>query len=175
MNLTIFALSVVVGLLIAEARVSSAHERRLRARGAIEPRGDVYRMMAILYPACFLTMGGEGIWRAADASAGMSATDGPSWAASGLVLFVASKVLKYWAIRSLGERWTFKVLVLPGVPLVTDGPYRYVAHPNYISVVGELVGAAMMFGAAITGPLMVIAFGLALVARVKFEQRALQL
>ncbi|HEX5213919.1 MAG TPA: isoprenylcysteine carboxylmethyltransferase family protein [Vicinamibacterales bacterium] len=174
MNALVFLLSVVVGLMIAEARVSSTNEQRLRARGAIEPAGDVYRLMAWLYPACFLDIGAEGLGRAAHAGSPMSGIGGPSWTASGVVLFVASKVLKYWAIRSLGERWTFKVLVLPGVPLVRDGPYRYVAHPNYIAVVGELVGAAMMFGARITGPVMVIAFGLALLARLKFEQRALQ-
>ena len=174
MNLLVFTLSAVVGLMIAEARVSSTNEQRLRARGAVEPPGDVYRVMAWLYPASFLVMGAEGIWRAAS-GAQVSGIGGPSWAASGVVLFVASKVLKYWAIRSLGERWTFKVLVLPGVPLVSDGPYRYVAHPNYIAVVGELLAAAMMFGARITGPVMVIAFGLALLARLKFEQRVLQL
>ena len=174
MSALVFALSVVVGLMLAEARLSSTNEQRLRARGAIEPAGDVYRVMAWLYPACFLVMGAEGIWRAVRAAGQVSGNDGPAWAASGVVLFAASKVLKYWAIRSLGERWTFKVLVLPGVPLVSDGPYRYVAHPNYIAVVGELLGAAMMFGARITGPLMVIAFGLALFARLKFEQRALQ-
>lgn len=175
MNLLVFALSIVIGLMLAEARASTANERRLRARGAIEPAGDVYRVMAILYPACFLAMGAEGIWRGLRDGGQLSGTYEPSWAASGVVLFAASKVLKYWAIRSLGERWTFKVLILPGVPLVSDGPYRYVAHPNYIAVVGELVGAAMMFGARLTGPLMVIAFGLALVARLKFEQRALRL
>jgi len=174
MNLLVFALSAVVGLMLAEARISSTNEQRLRARGAVEPPGDVYRLMAWLYPACFLVMGAEGIWRATRLGSQMSGIGEPSWAASGVVLFVASKVLKYWAIRSLGERWTFKVLVLPGVPLVSDGPYRYVAHPNYIAVVGELLGAAMMFGARITGPMMVIAFGLALFARLKFEQRALQ-
>ena len=174
MNALVFLLSVVVGLMIAEARISSANEQRLRARGAVAPPGDVYRVMAWLYPACFLVMGAEGVWRAARAAGQVSGNDGPAWAASGVVLFVASKVLKYWAIRSLGERWTFKVLVLPGVPLVSDGPYRYVAHPNYIAVVGELLAAAMMFGARITGPMMVIAFGLALFARLKFEQRALQ-
>ena len=59
---------------------------------------------------------------------------------SGLVVFVVAKALKLWAIRSLGERWTFRVFVLPGSRLVTDGPYRWVRHPNYIAVVGELVG-----------------------------------
>ena len=80
----------------------------------------------------------------------------PSWPVAGVLLFVASKALKYWAIRTLGERWTFRVLVQPGRPLVTTGPYRYVAHPNYIAVVGELVGAAMMLGARVSGPIMIV-------------------
>jgi methyltransferase len=89
------------------------------------------------------------------------------------VLFAASKALKYWAIRTLGDRWSFRVLILPGVPLVTAGPYRYVRHPNYIAVVGELVGTAMMVGARVTGPMMIALFGIALWARIRFEERAL--
>ena len=90
-----------------------------------------------------------------------------------MLLFAASKALKYSAIRAPGYRWSFRVLVLPGRPLVTSGPYRYVAHPNYIAVVGELVGTAMMVGAPVAGPLMVAAFGLVLWARVRFEDRVL--
>jgi methyltransferase len=66
------------------------------------------------------------------------------------------------------------VFVLPDVPLVTAGPYRYVTHPNYIAVVGELVGAAMMVGAQVTGPVMIGLFGLALWARIRFENTVLQ-
>jgi methyltransferase len=99
---------------------------------------------------------------------------GPSWVASGVVLFAASKWLKYWAIRSLGVAWTFRVFVVPGRPLVTSGPYRYVAHPNYIAVIGEFVGAAMMFRAATSGPVMCALFGVALWARVRFETRVLR-
>jgi methyltransferase len=98
----------------------------------------------------------------------------PSWPVAGVLLFVASKGLKYWAIRTLGERWTFRVLIQPGRPLVTTGPYRYVDHPNYIAVVGELVGAAMMLGASVSGPIMIVAFGIALWARMRFETRILR-
>jgi methyltransferase len=66
------------------------------------------------------------------------------------------------------------VLTVPGLPLITTGPYRYVAHPNYIGVVGELAGAAMMFGAMVTGPISMAVFGLALWARVRFETRVLR-
>jgi methyltransferase len=167
-----FVFGVVFGLMLAELRVSRAHERRLREAGAIEPPGDVYRAMAVLYPASFLVMTIEGFWRAASASA-LPGSTGPAWAVSGLVLFVASKALKYWAIRALGERWSFRVLVQPGRPLVRDGPYRYVAHPNYIGVLGELVGTAMMVGAAISGPVMLGLFGAVLWARWRFETRVL--
>ena len=177
MNVVIFLAALMIGLMIAEARRSRLNEKLLREEGAVAPAGDVYPLMAVLYPAAFLLMGIEGAWRAAPGSRladVMSVADGPSWAAAGVVLFVASKGLKYWAIGALGERWTFKVLVQPGRPLVTTGPYAFVAHPNYIAVVGELVGAAMMLGARITGPLMTAVFGLVLWARLRFETRILR-
>ena len=174
MTTVVFLFSMVIGLLLAETRVSRENERRLRARGALLPDGDVYRALALLYPTAFLAMGVEGMWRAAHGAAAPFAEPGPSWTASGVVLFLASKALKYWAISALGDRWTFRVYIEPHLPLVTTGPYRYIAHPNYVAVVGELVGAAMMFGAPITGPIMFVLFGAALWARVRFETRVLR-
>jgi methyltransferase len=164
--------SFIVGLMLAETRLSRANERRLRARGAVAPDGDVYAILAVLYPTAFVAMALEGAWRAATATVD-PVNSVPSWFASGLLLFVAAKALKYWAIRALGERWTFRVLIMQGAPLVTTGPYRYVAHPNYIGVIGELVGAAMMLGAPVTGPLAIALFGVALAARIRFEQRVM--
>jgi len=172
-NAVAFVWAVVIGLLLAETRISRLHERRLRARGATTPDGDVYRIMAVLYPGSFLLMGAEGVWRASVVDPAQAAT-GPSWFASGVLLFAASKGLKYWAIRALGELWTFRVFAVPGAPLVTTGPYRFVAHPNYVAVVGELVGAAMMCGARLSGPLMIVLFGAVLWARIRFENRVLQ-
>jgi methyltransferase len=164
-------LAVIVGLLLAETRVSRAHERRLRARGAFTPAGDAYRALALLYPTAFVAMGIEGVWRAARAD--LASPEGPAWFASGVLLFAASKALKYWAIATLGERWTFRVFVIPDLPLVYSGPYRYVAHPNYIAVIGELVGTAMMMEAVWTGPVTTALFGFALAARIRFENRVL--
>lgn len=173
MSALAFMAALIVGLLLAETRLSRAHEALLRARGAILPQGDPYRALALLYPTAFVAMIVEGLWREAHrpVSDGVS---GPSWFAAGLVLFVASKALKYWAIHALGERWSFRVFVVPGLPLVTTGPYRYVNHPNYVAVVGELVSAAMMMQASIAGPLMTLAFGAALWARIRFESRILR-
>ncbi len=167
-ELRVFTLAAMLGLMLAEARTSRRHVAWLLSHGAVAPPGDVYAAMAVLYPAAFLGMGLEGIWRGADgaAAAGMFV--------SGALMFLASKALKYWAIGALRERWSFRVLVLPGVPLVRSGPYRYVSHPNYIAVVGELGGAAMMMHAQIAGPLALVVFGGVLWARVRFERRVLR-
>jgi methyltransferase len=180
LNSIAFVAAMVVGFMLAELRVSLRHERLLRAAGAIEPPGDVYRAMAVLYPASFVVMALEGAWRSSmmiegvwRASSTSMPVGGPSWFASGVVLFAASKALKYWAIRSLGERWSFRVLVQPGRPLVRTGPYAFLAHPNYVAVVGELVATAMMVGAPVSGPLMIAAFGVVLWRRVQFESGVL--
>ena len=55
--------------------------------------------------------------------------------------------------RRSGACWTFRVIVVPGTTLVASGPYRFMRHPNYVAVVGELVGVALMTGARVTGPL----------------------
>jgi methyltransferase len=161
----LFILAVILGMLLAESRLSRRHEARLRARGAETPPGDVYVAMAIAYPAAFVAMGVEGALRSASA-------DGVF--VSGLLWFAASKGLKYWAIGALGERWTFRVLVVPALPLVRSGPYRYVAHPNYVAVVGELAGTALMMHAAVTGPIAFAVFGALLWARIRFETGALR-
>jgi methyltransferase len=173
MNLILFVTGLVFGLMLAEARVSRRHEALLRERGAVRPEGDVYRALALLYPAAFLVMSLEGLWRAVSAQTPASPA-APSWFASGLLLFAASKVLKYWAIASLGERWTFRVIVVPGAPLVATGPYRFIAHPNYVAVIGELAGAAMMVGARVSAVVMIAAFGVALWARIRFENGVLR-
>jgi methyltransferase len=160
-----FTIAVVVGLMLAERRVSERHERALLDRGARAPAEPGYLLMAVLYPACFVAMGIEGALRH------LSVT---SVFVAGALMCVAAKALKYWAIATLGERWTFKVHVLPRAPLVRSGPYRYVAHPNYIGVMGELVGVAMMTDARVTGPVAVVSFAFVLWRRIAFEERVLR-
>jgi len=163
-SLFIPAAAIVFACMILEARVAARHERVQRAAGAIEPAGDVYRAMQVAYPAAFLAMLGEGAVRGSsiDMVAGI-----------GIALFVASKALKYWATSTLGERWTFRVLVPPGSPLVVLGPYRYMRHPNYVAVVGELAGTALAMHALVTGPVAVCGFGALILRRIRIENRAL--
>jgi methyltransferase len=54
-----------------------------------------------------------------------------------LALVLASQALRWWCIRTLGPRWNTRVIVVPGLPPVTSGPYRYLRHPNYVAVVVE--------------------------------------
>jgi methyltransferase len=151
-------------LMAAEARLSWYNERGLRANGAVEPDGDVHAIMAIAYPACFVAMGIEGATREASL---------PLFLAGALV-FAFGKAIKYWAIASLGPRWTFRVLVLPRAPLLTRGPYRWLRHPNYVGVVGELFGMALMMAAPITGAGAIVGFGYLLRRRIAIEDQALR-
>ena len=161
--LIVFA--VVAVTMLIEQRISVANERWLRVQGAVEPPDDVIGMMRWAYPAAFVAMLVEG---------GMFGAPGGTAVVAGAIVFLAAKALKYWAIASLGRRWTFRVLVLPGAPLVSTGPYAFASHPNYIAVVGELVGVALLAGARVTGPLATILFTLLILRRIKVEEAALR-
>ena len=159
------ALFAVLAMMLAELRRSRANERLLRERGAVEPAGDVYRAMAIVYPIIFVAMAIEG------------ALTGPARDAvlvTGFAVFVAAKLLKLWAISALGPRWSYRVLVLPDVPLVSAGPYAHLRHPNYLAVFGEIAGFALMVGAHISGVISLAAFALLVRKRIAVEEKALR-
>jgi methyltransferase len=159
-------LTVAAALLImaGEAVLSAVNERVLRRRGAIEPADDVISVMRWAYPGVFVAMGIEG------------ALSGPAPAdvmMGGLALFGLAKALKVWAISSLGAKWSYRVLVVPGDPLVTTGPYQFVSHPNYLAVAGEIASVAAIVWAPITGVLSAVGFGWLMILRMRIEDRAL--
>ena len=159
------ALAMVLALMLVELRLSTRHERLLRARGAVESPDPVYATMRWAYPAVFVAMAVEGL---------LSEPTPTNVVLAGVAIFIIGKFIKAWAIATLGERWTYKVLVLPGVPLVTEGPYQFVRHPNYVGVMGELIGMALVTGARVTGPLAVAFFSWLLVRRIRAEEQALR-
>jgi len=151
-------------IMLGEAILSSFNERQLRAKGAVEPEGDVINMMRLVYPGAFILMGIEG------ALSGPAPSD---LLMGGLALFGLAKALKVWAISSLGSKWSYRVLVVPGEPLVSTGPYQFMSHPNYLAVVGEMVSVAMIVWAPITGILSLLVFGWLMIARIRVEEKAL--
>jgi methyltransferase len=163
--ITALTAALVFVPMLIEAYRAGLNDQSQIQRGGIEAPGDVFEIMRVAYPAAFLSMLVEQTVRGAR-------TDVPF--AIGLALFFAAKALKWWAILTLGAFWTFRVIVVPGAHLVSGGPYQFLRHPNYIAVVGELVGVALMAGAWITGPISTIGFGLLLMKRIAVEERALQ-
>jgi methyltransferase len=159
-------LAIVLVIMLAELRVSLAHERELFRAGAIEAPDPVYSTMRWAYPGTFVAMAIEGL---------VTATPPGFLTIAGAAVLIAGKALKVWAIASLGTRWTYRVLVIPSAPLVTRGPYRFLRHPNYVGVVGELVGMALLVQAPVTGVLSVIGFGYLLNLRIRTEEQALGL
>jgi methyltransferase len=158
------SLAIVFVLMGIEAAIAARNERGLRALGAVEPARDVYRVMQVAYPASFLLMVGEGAVRGVDAD---------QIAAAGASVFIAAKALKYWAIATLGPRWTFRVLVPPGSRRTVRGPYRWTSHPNYVAVALELLGVALAAHALVTGPIAVAGFGYLMLRRIRIEEKAL--
>ena len=162
--IALLTLLAVLLVMLGENVLSTHNERVLRSRGAVEPDGDVFRTMRLAYPLCFVAMAIEG------AVVGPSSLDR---LAVGFAVFGVAKALKVWAISSLGVRWTFRVLVLPGEPLIARGPYAFIRHPNYIAVLGELAGMALIVSAPVTGLLSLLVFGTLMWRRISVEDRAL--
>jgi len=90
-----------------------------------------------------------------------------------LAMFVLLQFARFWVIATLGPRWTTRIIVLPGAPLVKEGPYRFLAHPNYWVVIGEIAVLPLVFGL----PWVALAFsllnGAALWVRIREENKAL--
>jgi methyltransferase len=165
-SIALLTLIAVLLVMAGETALSAHNAAALRAQGAIEPPDDVYRVMQWAYPLSFVAMAVEG------------ALSGPASAntlAVGLAVFGVAKALKIWAISTLGVRWTFRVLVLPNAPLVRTGPYRVLRHPNYLAVLGELAGVALIVHAPITGVAAFVGFGALIRRRIRVEERALGL
>lgn len=164
MTVALIVLALAFLPMAFEARLAARHDRALRSAGAVEPRDDVFPMMQVVYPASFLAMALEAFLRGARMDAVFVA---------GAVVFALAKTIKYWAIATLGPRWTFRVLVPPRSSMVRHGPYRFMRHPNYLGVIGELIGMALIAHAMVSGPIAVVLFAGIIAARIRVEERAL--
>lgn len=131
MSLSILILAFVTLARLAELVWAERNTRRLMARGAVEVGDEHYPIIVGLHAAWLAGLWWWGWNRPADLI----------W----LSVFVVLQVLRVWTLASLGERWTTRIIVLAGEPLVRRGPYRFFPHPNYAVVVGEIAVLPLVF------------------------------
>ena len=91
-----------------------------------------------------------------------------------LAVFILLQALRFWVLATLGRRWTTRIIVVPGEELVRRGPYRFLSHPNYAVVIGEIACLPLVFGLAWYAALFSILNALALWVRIGSESRALR-
>lgn len=153
-------LLVVAAQRLAELAWSRRNERRLRARGAVEHGAGHYPLIVAVHAGLLLML------------LAVAPAERPI-ALPWLALLLALQPLRLWVLATLGERWTTRVLVTPGAPLVAAGPYRWLRHPNYLVVALEVPAIALAAGE----PAVAVGFGLAnlavLALRIRVEERAL--
>ena len=161
---TALVLAVAVERL-AELGVAARNRRWSLARGAVESGRGHYPVMVALHvgllAGCLLE-----VWllrRPFVAPLGWSM----------LAAVAAAQALRWWCVVTLGRRWNTRVLVVPGLPLVTSGPYRLLRHPNYVAVVVEGAALPLVHGAWLTALLFSVANAGVLAVRVRCEESAL--
>lgn len=156
----IAVLTYVTAERLAEMPLARHNTARLLARGAREYAPEHYPLIVALHVAWL-----AGLW--------LLGWDRPiQW--GWLAAFALLQVLRVWVVATLGARWTTRIIVLPDAPLVKTGPYRFLAHPNYVVVIGEIAVLPLVFGL----PLYALAFsilnGLVLWIRISAENTALR-
>ena len=90
-----------------------------------------------------------------------------------LAVVLAAQALRWWCIATLGRRWNTRVIVVPGLPLVRRGPYRWLSHPNYVAVVVEGFALPLVHTAWITALVFTVLNAALLTVRIRVENRAL--
>jgi len=159
MSLAAVILALVTLQRIGELVLARYNTGKLMARGAIEIGANHYPLVVAVHAAWLIALW---VW-GRDQEVNLLA----------LALFVAMQGLRLWILATLGPRWTTRIIVLPGEPLVAFGPYRYFSHPNYAVVVAEI--ALLPF--ALHLPLLAVIFtalnAVVLVIRIRTEAGAL--
>jgi methyltransferase len=160
------ALIVIIAIQrVWELGVSRRHLHALKARGAIEVGTGHYPWMVALHTAFLVSCVAE-VWL-------LSRPWIPFVAVAAILILVAALALRWWTLSTLGERWTTRVLVVPGEDLITSGPYRWLRHPNYVVVVTEIFAIPMVHCAWLTAAFFTAANLVLLRERIRVEERAL--
>lgn len=161
------ALLVLTGLeRLVEVRVSNRNAAWSFARGGVEHGRGHYPFMVLLHTGFLVGCGLE-----------VLLLDRPFVAALGwpmLALAAACQGLRWWCITTLGPRWNTRVIIVPGLPRVTGGPYRWLNHPNYVAVVLEGIALPLIHSAWLSATIFSACNMLLLAVRIRCENAALR-
>ncbi len=91
-----------------------------------------------------------------------------------LAVFLALQIGRVWVLATLGRRWTTRIIIVQDAPLVASGPYRYVSHPNYLIVIGEVAALPLALGLPVVAAIFSVANAMVLSIRVRAENAALE-
>jgi methyltransferase len=144
---------------LGELWLSRRNTSRLLAQGAREHSPGHYPLIVAVHALWLVGLWWLAIFRPIDAF----------W----LAMFVAIEVLRVWVLATLGARWTTRIIVLPDGPLVREGPYRFIKHPNYLVVVAEIVVLPLVFGLWQLALIFTALNAAVLAIRIRAEDRAL--
>lgn len=159
MSLASVILALVTLQRFGELVLSRRNTERLLTRGAIEVGAAHYPLIVLLHAGWLTALW---IWgRNQDVNL------------AALAAFVALQGLRLWILAALGPRWTTRIIVLPGTPLVASGPYRYFPHPNYAVVVAEIALLPLALHLSVLALIFTVLNLTVLAIRIRAESRAL--
>jgi methyltransferase len=157
------AAEIILALVTAQRGLELVLARRntnaLIARGAVEIAADHYPLLVVLHAAWLASL-----W-----------VFGHDQPVNGIALlaYLVLQALRIWVMATLGSRWTTRIIVLPGAPLVASGPYRWLRHPNYAVVSGEIAVLPLMLYLPKIAILFTILNALMLYIRIRAENSGL--
>ena len=154
-----FILALVTLQRAAELVVASRNTSRLRARGAVEVAPRHYPLVVAVHAAWLASLWIFGHDRAVNLVV--------------LLLYLVLQGFRLWVMLSLGARWTTRIIILPGEPLVSAGPYRFLPHPNYAVVAGEIALLPLALGLPRLALIFTVLNAAVLAVRIRAENRAL--
>ncbi len=144
---------------LGELLLAERNTRRLLAKGAHEVARGHYPYIVAVHAG----------WLAALWLLG----PGPPIHVIPLVIYIALQIARVWVIATLGERWTTRIIILPGALLVRHGPYRWLDHPNYLIVIGEIAVLPLVFGLPVVAGFFSVLNAIVLWVRLREENEAL--
>lgn len=157
--LSLAVLALVTLQRLAELVLARRNTRRLLAQGGVEIAPGHYPALVALHVAWL-----AGLWLLALPRA-------PNLTL--LAVFGLMQIGRGWVLAALGPRWTTRIIVVPGTPLVRSGPYRLLSHPNYVIVAGEILVLPLAFGLPLLAVVFSILNALVLWVRIQAEDAAL--